>query len=145
MMLMAAFCMESDVFSKQRWLILVGVLGLSAACTQVQEPQSVLTQGQEESVQCPAAMAVGQTVTVQLEANLTTGYRWILVPPTEALQVKETEAVALYQDGRVGAPVLQTWQIQAQQAVSTDLRWLYVRPWQTDEVAKAVTCHIVAK
>ena len=89
MMLMAAFCMESDVFSKQRL--------------------------------------------------------WILVPPSEALQVKETEAVALYQDGRVGAPVLQTWQIQAQQAVSTDLRWLYVRPWQTDEVAKAVTCHIVAK
>ena len=145
MMLMAAFCMESDVFSKQRWLILVGVLGLSAACTQVQEPQSVLTQGQEESVQCPAAMAVGQTVTVQLEANLTTGYRWILVPPSEALQVSETEAVAIYHDGRVGAPVLQTWQIQAQQAVATDLHWEYVRPWQSDEVAKTATCHIIAK
>ena len=145
MMLMAAFCMESDVFSKQRWLILVGVLGLSAACTQVQEPQSVLTQGQEESVQCPAAMAVGQTVTVQLEANLTTGYRWILVPPSEALQVSETEAVAIYHDGRVGAPVLQTWQIQVQQAVATDLHWEYVRPWQSDEVAKTATCHIIAK
>ncbi len=145
MMLMAAFCMESDVFSKQRWLILVGVLGLSAACTQVQEPQSVLTQGQEESVQCPAAMAVGQTVTVQLESNPSTGYRWILVPPSEALQVSETEAVAIYHDGRVGAPVLQTWQIQAQQAVATDLHWEYVRPWQSDEVAKTATCHIIAK
>ena len=64
MMLMAAFCMESDVFSKQRLWILVGVLGLNAACAQVQEPQSVLTQGQEESVQCPAAMALVQIVTV---------------------------------------------------------------------------------
>ena len=67
------------------------------------------------------------------------------MPPSEALQVSETEAVAIYHDGRVGAPVLQTWQIEAQQAVATDLHWEYVRPWQSDEVAKTATCHIIAK
>ena len=142
--------MESDVFSKQRWLILLGILGMNVACAQVQEPQSTAhqgqtVQGQEVQLQCPINIRIGQTVTVQLESNPSTGYRWILVPPSEALQVSETEAVAIYHDGRVGAPVLQTWQIQAQQAVATDLHWEYVRPWQSDEVAKTATCHIIAK
>ena len=118
MMLMAAFCMESDVFSKQRWLIWVGVLSMNVACAQVQEPQSAAhqgpkVQGKTVQLQCPSHVRIGQTVTVQLEANPSTGYRWILVPPSEALQVSETEAVAIYHDGRVGAPVLQTWKIQA--------------------------------
>ena len=95
--------MESDVFSKQRWLILLGVLGMNVACAQVQEPQSTAhqgqtVQGQEVQLQCPTNIRIGQTVTVQLESNPSTGYRWILVPPSEALQVSETEAVAIYHD-----------------------------------------------
>ena len=143
MMLMAAFCMESDVFAKQRWLILVGVLGLNAACAQVQAPPSA--SGEAVNVACPPKMAVGTVHTVKLEANLTTGYRWVLVPPSEALQVEELEPEPMYQDGRVGAPVMQVWRIQAKQAVNSDLRWVYVRPWQMDEVVQTAVCHIEAK
>ena len=97
------------MFSKQQWLILLGVLGMNVACAQVQEPQSTThqdqtVQGQEVQMQCPTNIRIGQTVTVQLESNPSTGYRWILVSPSEALQVSETEAVAIYHDGRVGAP-----------------------------------------
>lgn len=78
-----------------------GVLGMNVACAQVQEPQSTThqdqtVQGQEVQMQCPTNIRIGQTVTVQLESNPSTGYRWILVSPSEALQVSETEAVAIF-------------------------------------------------
>ena len=75
--------MESDVFSKQRWLILAGILGLNVACAQVQEPQSTVHQGQEVQLQCPTNIRIGQIVAVQLESNRCSGNRCILVPLSE--------------------------------------------------------------
>ena len=103
-----------------------------------------LAQQPDVAAPCPAQMDIGKPYTVQLEANLSTGYRWQLLPPADVLQVQELAPEALYHDGRVGAPVLQTWQLLAKQAVDTDLVWQYVRPWQTDAIAQTATCHIHA-
>ena len=122
----------------QHWRLLSMLLCISSAGWAVAQ-QSDLAEP------CPTEMAIGTPYTVQLEANFSTGYRWVLLPAAAALSVQELAAEAVYHDGRVGGPVLQTWQLEAKQAVETDLVWHYVRPWQADAIAQTMTCHIRAQ
>ena len=137
MMLMAAFCMGSDVLTKQMWRRSLCVLGLSMVA---------LTAGaQTVQVACPENVVVGQSYTMQLKAKLSTGYRWILMQPTEDLHIHESDPEPMGSEGGDSEHVLQTWKMQAQRPLATDLVWLYARPEQLSKTVLTASCHLEAK
>ena len=73
----------------------------------------------------------GQTLTVKLEANPTTGYTWEMVEPEGAIlrQVGEPEFNA--DSDLLGAPGTLTLRFEAVQAGQIELRLVYHRPWET--------------
>ena len=73
----------------------------------------------------------GQTLTVELEANPTTGYTWEMVEPEGAVlsQVGEPEFKA--DSDLLGAPGTLTLRFEAVQAGQMELRLVYHRPWET--------------
>jgi inhibitor of cysteine peptidase len=73
----------------------------------------------------------GQTLTVKLEGNPTTGYTWEMVEPEGAIlrQVGEPEFNA--DSDLLGAPGTLTLRFQAVEAGQMDLRLVYHRPWET--------------
>ena len=137
MMLMAAFCMGSDVLTKQMWRRSLCVLSLNMVA---------LTVGaQTVQVACPENVVVGQSYTMQLKAKLSTGYRWILMQPTEDLHIHESDPEPVDSEGGDTEHVLQTWKMQAQSPLATDLVWLYARPEQLSKTVLTASCHLVAK
>ena len=137
MMLMAAFCMGSDVLTKQMWRRNLCVLGLSLVA---------LTAGaQTVQVTCPENVVVGQRYTLQLKAKLSTGYRWILMQPTEDLHIHESDPEPMATESGDAEHVLQIWKMQAQSPLATDLVWLYARPEQLSKTVLTASCHLVAK
>jgi len=74
----------------------------------------------------------GQTLTIKLEANPTTGYTWEVVESEGAIlrQVGETEYEA--ESDLIGAGGVQTLRFEAVQAGQMELRLVYHRPWETD-------------
>jgi len=73
----------------------------------------------------------GQTLTVKLEGNPTTGHTWEMVEPEEAIlrQVGEPEFNA--DSEPLGAPGTLTLRFEALEAGQMDLRLVYHRPWET--------------
>ena len=137
MMLMAAFCMGSDVLTKQSRRRGLYALGLAMV---------VLTaQAQTVQVACPEDMVVGQRYTLQLKAKLSTGYRWILMQPTEDLHIHESDPEPMGSEGGDSEHVLQTWKMQAQRPLATDLVWVYARPEQLSKTVLTASCHLEAK
>jgi len=74
----------------------------------------------------------GQTITIKLEANPTTGYTWEVVESEGAIlrQVGETEYEA--ESDLIGAGGVQTLLFEAVEAGEIELRLVYHRPWETD-------------
>jgi len=74
----------------------------------------------------------GQTLTIKLEANPTTGYTWEVVESEGAIlrQVGETEYEA--ESDLIGAGGVQTLRFEAVEAGEIELRLVYHRPWETD-------------
>lgn len=73
----------------------------------------------------------GQTLTVKLEANPTTGYTWEVVESDGAIlrQVGETEYEA--ESDLIGAGGVETLRFEAVEAGDMELRLVYHRPWET--------------
>jgi inhibitor of cysteine peptidase len=74
----------------------------------------------------------GQTLTISLEGNPTTGYTWEMVEPEGAVlrQVGEPEFKA--DSELLGAPGVQTLRFEAVEAGQMILTLVYHRPWETD-------------
>jgi inhibitor of cysteine peptidase len=74
----------------------------------------------------------GQTLTIKLEANPTTGYTWEVVETEGAIlrQVGDPEFEA--DSDLLGAPGTQTLSFEATEAGHMELRLVYHRPWETD-------------
>ena len=73
----------------------------------------------------------GQTLTVKLEGNPTTGYTWEMFEPDGAIlrQVGEPEFNA--DSDLLGAPGTLTLRFKAVEAGQMELRLVYHRPWET--------------
>jgi len=73
----------------------------------------------------------GDTLTVELASNPTTGYRWQVAEPgsPEVLKATGDEFVAPAGD-RCGAPGRQRLSFTAAAPGETTLRLVYVRPWE---------------
>lgn len=74
---------------------------------------------------------VGDTFTIPLEANHTTGYSWRLAQSPDSAILKQLgEKYEEDSSGRVGAGGVETWTFQAMSRGSTTLVFEYVRPFE---------------
>ena len=89
-------------------------------------------------------LAVGQELALQLEANVTTGYAWELVPPVpDVLTVTDpgTYRASTGSEPRVGAGGTTSFVFRAAQPGKGVLQLVYRRPWERD-VAPARTVRV---
>ncbi|MFJ4067566.1 protease inhibitor I42 family protein [Pseudomonas sp. NPDC089996] len=102
-------------------------LALLAACAQ-QPKQTVELDAESE---CPKRLHVGQSLTLTLPSNPTTGYRWLVQnPASNVLQSLGPEVYSAPEDvGIVGSSGISTWRYQARTAGEGHLVLVYQQPW----------------
>jgi len=86
---------------------------------------------------------VGQTLTISLEANPTTGYTWAVQPLEE--EILEQVGKPSYKPSakRVGAGGTQTFRFRAVAPGKVELRLIYCQPWaKGQKPAKTFTCYV---
>lgn len=76
------------------------------------------------------ALQQGQTLTIRLEANPTTGYSWEFVESEEAILQQVGEPEYEPESDLLGAPGMQTLRFQAVQPGQMELKLVYRRPWE---------------
>lgn len=124
------------------------ILGLPvlAACSQTQTRHNTV---ELESVkQCPISLVTGQTLSLSLPSNPSTGYRWLVKNSAGAiLRSLGPEVYSHPEDaGVVGSAGKSLWRFQAQTAGEDHLLLVYQQPW-APEVAPVQTfdCAISVK
>ncbi|ANC02156.1 protease inhibitor I42 family protein [Pseudomonas sp. MH2] len=125
-------------------LLLPLSLSLLAACAQ-QPRQTVELDADSE---CPKRLQVGQTLSLSLASNPSTGYRWTLKDPASSVlrslgpEVYSTPEEA----GIVGSAGLSNWRFQAKAEGTATLALIYQQPW-APEVAPVQTfeCQITVR
>ncbi|HKS14476.1 MAG TPA: protease inhibitor I42 family protein [Pseudomonas sp.] len=80
---------------------------------------------------CPMQLRAGQTLTLTLPSNPSTGYRWLLQnPASSTLRSLGPEVYSHPEDaGIVGSAGQSMWRFQAQQAGEGHLILVYQQPW----------------
>ncbi len=121
--------------------------GLTALAGCAHQPSSVALE-EKQLNDCPIELHTGQSVTLSLPSDPTSGFRWIVrdaAAPVlkslgpEVFSVPETPDV-------IGAPGQSTWRFQVVQAGDGRLRMDYRRPWENTEAAeKTVDCQITVR
>ncbi|CRI58695.1 MULTISPECIES: protease inhibitor I42 family protein [Pseudomonas] len=108
-------------------LLVPAALALLTACAQ-QPQRTVELDGESE---CPKRLQVGQTLTLTLPSNPTTGYRWLVQnPASEILRSLGPEVYSSpEQAGIVGSGGLSSWRFQAKAAGEGHLILVYQQPW----------------
>jgi inhibitor of cysteine peptidase len=94
-------------------------------------PQASPTLGAEDNGR-QVTLQQGQTLTIKLEANPTTGYSWEFVEPEKAILEQVGESEYEPESDLLGAPSTQTLRFEAVQPGQTELKLVYRRPWETD-------------
>ena len=109
-----------------RALFLLG-LALLGACAQ--QPQRTVELDAES--ECPTRLQVGQSMTLSLPSNPSTGYRWLLQNPApEILRALGPEVYSSPEEaGIVGSGGISTWRFQAKAAGEGHLILVYQQPW----------------
>ncbi|MFJ4348010.1 protease inhibitor I42 family protein [Pseudomonas sp. NPDC089401] len=100
---------------------------LLAACAQQPQPNVEL----DAESECPKRLQVGQTITLTLPSNPSTGYRWnVQDPAANVLHGLGPEVYSAPEDeGVVGSSGLSTWRYQATAAGEGHLVLVYQQPW----------------
>lgn len=129
----------------RRPALLLG-LGLLAACSHdASRHEPVLV---EKQSQCPVHLTVDQALTLTLPSNPTTGYRWLLQNPANAvLGVLSPEVYSSHDsDGVVGSAGQSTWRFKARTAGEGHLVLVYQQPWAPEEPpARTFDCAITVR
>ncbi|AZL67265.1 protease inhibitor I42 family protein [Pseudomonas oryziphila] len=104
-------------------------LGLALLTACAQQPQRNVELDAES--ECPTRLQVGQTMTLTLPSNPSTGYRWLLQNPApEILRVLGPEVYSTPEEaGIVGSGGTSTWRFQAKAAGEGHLILVYQQPW----------------
>ncbi|NIE75067.1 protease inhibitor I42 family protein [Pantoea sp. Tr-811] len=102
-------------------------LALLAACAQQPQPNVEL----DAESECPKRLQVGQTLTLTLPSNPSTGYRWrVQNPASNVLKGLGPEVYSAPEDADiVGEAGLSTWRFQAHGAGEGHLILVYQQPW----------------
>lgn len=75
-------------------------------------------------------LARGDTLTVDLKSNPTTGYRWQTAAPADGVLKAVSDEFIAPDTGLCGAPGRQRLSFTSEAAGETTLRLVYVRPWE---------------
>ncbi|MFK3771971.1 protease inhibitor I42 family protein [Pseudomonas sp. NPDC089406] len=102
-------------------------LALLAACAQ--QPKGPVELDAES--ECPTRLQVGQSMTLTLPSNPTTGYRWLVQNPApNILRSLGPEVYSAPEEaGIVGSAGISTWRFQAKEAGEGHLVLVYQQPW----------------
>ncbi|MBI5623808.1 MAG: protease inhibitor I42 family protein [Elusimicrobia bacterium] len=95
-----------------------------------------------------AVIAVGETFTVELKGNLTTGFEWVVAAvDAQTLEVGPRRYAAKPAGGRVGVGGTFFFPAKGLKAGDTELTLEYRRPWEKDPAARTfkVDVSIVAE
>lgn len=76
-------------------------------------------------------LKVGQTFTLSLESNASTGYIWRSATPTPTVIALVGEPQFTPQSNAIGAPSMETWTFRADRTGMGTLALEYVRPFET--------------
>ncbi|MBC3421599.1 protease inhibitor I42 family protein [Pseudomonas sp. RW3S2] len=108
-------------------LLLPLSLSLLAACAQ----QSRQTVELDADSECPQRLYVGQTLSLSLASNPSTGYRWSIKDPASGLLRSLGPEVynSPEEAGIVGSAGVATWRFQAVSAGEGHLVLVYQQPW----------------
>lgn len=122
---------------------LISLLGLSllTACT-TQPARNVTVEKQSE---CPVQLHTGQSFTVSLSSNPTTGYRWTIQDSAGGvLRSLGPEVYTSSEDGQLlGSGGQSTWRFEAFAAGNGRLRLTSQQPWEPEaEPAQVFDCPI---
>jgi inhibitor of cysteine peptidase len=90
-------------------------------------------------------LAVGGTLTVDLEENATTGFSWSVETTPAMLKATGDEQVAAADTGVVGAAGRHIFTWEATAAGTGELRLQYARPWESVQPAKVFSVTVVVK
>ncbi|CAD5109128.1 protease inhibitor I42 family protein [Zestomonas carbonaria] len=127
-------------------LLLPFGLALLTACAQ--HPTNVNLEPDDRKPCSPVALKVGQTLTLSLPSNPTTGFRWQLQDAAPSvLHSLGPEVYSTPEDaGVVGGAGESIWRFQARTPGEGRLLLVYLRPWETDVApAKRVECQVSVK
>jgi inhibitor of cysteine peptidase len=87
----------------------------------------------------PIDLAVGATVTLDLEANPTTGYSWEITIADEAVVEKVGDTYEATSSGMVGSGGRQLIELEGVAAGETTVEAVYLRPFEPDQPAQTET------
>ncbi|MDE3091404.1 MAG: protease inhibitor I42 family protein [Chloroflexota bacterium] len=94
-------------------------------------------------------VANGQTITITLDSNITTGYKWNLVtePNAQVLKLLSSEYVPSVASNLpvVGAGGKEVWKFQTTGRGTTSLKLAFFRPFDPSQVAKEFAVTFVVK
>ncbi|MDX5372837.1 MAG: protease inhibitor I42 family protein [Pseudomonadaceae bacterium] len=124
-------------------LLLPCTLALLAACTS--QPKPSVSLEEKQLGQCPMQLYQGQTLTLTLPSNPTTGFRWVVADaaPGVLRSLGPEVYITPEEAGLVGAGGRSVWRYQAYQAGSGRLLMQYRRPWEVEVApAKSIDCQI---
>jgi inhibitor of cysteine peptidase len=96
----------------------------------------------------PIQVAPGDTFAIELEANATTGYEWMLADslPATVLRLVAQEYVApTPQPQRVGQGGQARLTLQATGRGATDVALVYARPWDRRSVATTARFRVTVR
>lgn len=74
-----------------------------------------------------------QTMKLALDSNPTTGYSWTLTQDPELFEVSDEYIENAHEEGMVGVGGQQVFTLTPKESGTTDLTFIYARPWETEK------------
>ena len=127
-------------------LLLPCSLALLAACST--QPKPSVSVEEKQLGRCPMQLHSGQTLTVTLPSNPTTGFRWeVRDGAANVLQSLGPEVYSNPEDaGLVGAGGISTWRFMAREPGEGRLLLTYQQPWEPNvPPAETFECEVRVK
>ncbi len=107
-------------------------LSFALLCACARQPMQPVALDAES--ECPTHLQVGQSLTLSLPSNPSTGYRWLVQnPASNVLQSLGPEVYSAPDDtGVVGSSGISTWRYQARATGAGHLVLVYQQPWAAE-------------
>ncbi|MGS7252606.1 protease inhibitor I42 family protein [Pseudomonas anuradhapurensis] len=121
-------------------------MSFALLCACAQQPTQPIELGAES--ECPTRLQVGQTLTLTLPSNPSTGYRWRIENP--AANVLRSLGPEVYsapeEEDVVGSAGVSTWRYQANRAGEAQLVLVYQQPWAADVApVQSFDCKVIVR
>ncbi len=93
----------------------------------------------------PIKVKAGQTFTIRMESNPTTGYGWQLSKALDNKISLVTNAFIPPDSNLCGAGGHEAWTFKAIGEGQTEISLIYVRPWEQDQLARTNVFTVIVK